>query len=677
MQSTPQVQGEDSPLCSRCRSLQLDGVVGLQLAKEQLSDTIWDWHRPYTWHIDWWEETKLNRRTCQLCRILFAANSEWGVVPRIGAHSAQTLFKTVEVPDTTLLEVYAHSTTLLVPDSPDQRFTARNIDHRTIDYALLRQWTEDCIRDHANMCAGGDSSHQLAGLKVIDCNSREIIAVPDCRSYVALSYLWGEPPASELTQLQQDGVLGMGIPQVVEDAIVVAKELGIPYLWVDKYCIDQTDAAEKHHVIRNMDRIYNSATVTIVAAAGNDANFGLPGVSRARDEQVSITFDGRRFLVFPDSTEEIRRSRWSTRAWTYQEGLLSRRRLVFTMSQVYFQCMEAYHWEGLRMPPEASQRIGFYRVFPEDGIGRHRQDIVRRLNEYASRQLTFESDSLNAILGIFKPYQLKQVYHLWGIPFATEADLKILEINFITALGWCTRLPEIAKRRQQFPSWSWVGWACLDNLTIPWAPESLSSFLLKEMPEMPKLSVSVFGRHQERISVLEYVLRISSGVDFTQFSQSIVIAGPASQCQVRSPWDVSVSMPRPFTSTEGVVSVVRMMAIAEKDYARRLPTTLNVLYIGCQANSSLIFTFLILREAPGNPGSYTRDGTLTVTTPWPKRHRLGTAPGYRAATSNDTPNANHTDQGTRRYGLVPAESWLPDVAKFFDEEWEVKEFMLL
>jgi hypothetical protein len=34
----------------------------------------------------------------------------------------------------------------------------------------------------------------------------------------------------------------------------------------------------------------------------------------------------------------IRNSEWATRGWTYQEGVLSNRRLVFTEQQVYWEC---------------------------------------------------------------------------------------------------------------------------------------------------------------------------------------------------------------------------------------------------------------------------------------------------------------------------------------------------
>ncbi len=71
---------------------------------------------------------------------------------------------------------------------------------------------------------------------------------------------------------------------------------------------------------------------------------------------------------------------WSSRAWTYQEGLLSRRRLLFTESQVYFQCMEMHCWEGISAPPAVLKQMGFYQVFPDDAIGATRRDITKRLN---------------------------------------------------------------------------------------------------------------------------------------------------------------------------------------------------------------------------------------------------------------------------------------------------------
>ena len=62
-------------------------------------------------------------------------------------------------------------------------------------------------------------------------------------------------------------------PKVIKDAFLVTKKLGYRYLWVDRYCIVQDDAQEKHQQIKNMGSIYENARVTIVAAAGSDPTY--------------------------------------------------------------------------------------------------------------------------------------------------------------------------------------------------------------------------------------------------------------------------------------------------------------------------------------------------------------------------------------------------------------------
>jgi hypothetical protein len=51
------------------------------------------------------------------------------------------------------------------------------------------------------------------------------------------------------------------------------------FLWVDSLSIEQDDPVHQKRQIDIMDTIYASATLTIVAAAGNHADSGLPGVS--------------------------------------------------------------------------------------------------------------------------------------------------------------------------------------------------------------------------------------------------------------------------------------------------------------------------------------------------------------------------------------------------------------
>ncbi|OTA64713.1 hypothetical protein K449DRAFT_327806, partial [Hypoxylon sp. EC38] len=95
--------------------------------------------------------------------------------------------------------------------------------------------------------------------KLLDCQSLEIVMAQSSDTYVALSYVWGK---------QQDNISSIrDCPATIRDAIKVTVKIGYRYLWVDRYCIDQDHSAEKHTEIQQMGRIYNGASLTIIAAA--------------------------------------------------------------------------------------------------------------------------------------------------------------------------------------------------------------------------------------------------------------------------------------------------------------------------------------------------------------------------------------------------------------------------
>ena len=88
-----------------------------------------------------------------------------------------------------------------------------------------------------------------------------------------------------------------------------------------------------------MDKIYAVASLTIVAAAGTDANAGLPGfwpTMRAGQHADSVQ---RMTLVNQLSTtrEVLGVSCWNNCASTYQERMFSQRMLAFSESQEHFR----------------------------------------------------------------------------------------------------------------------------------------------------------------------------------------------------------------------------------------------------------------------------------------------------------------------------------------------------
>jgi hypothetical protein len=133
----------------------------------------------------------------------------------------------------------------------------------------------------------------------------------------------------------------------IGDSIELVRQLGEHFLWVDTLCIEQENEKDKLQQMTQMDQIYGSAIFTIVAAAERDANAGLPGLRPKFRVQIQWKEDiGSWMLItslsnsahFRATKRIIEDSYWNNRGWTYQERLFSKRCLIFTTYQAYFQC---------------------------------------------------------------------------------------------------------------------------------------------------------------------------------------------------------------------------------------------------------------------------------------------------------------------------------------------------
>ncbi|KAJ7537170.1 hypothetical protein O6H91_12G101300 [Diphasiastrum complanatum] len=344
------------------------------------------------------------------------------------------------------------------------------------DPELFRTWFSACERDHGAECSSRDWAVQSSDLKVIDVHCQRIMKAPaNCR-YVALSYVWGQARMLQATksnsaELEKDGGLSMHhqeLPQTIKDAMLLVPKLGERYLWVDSLCIIQDDPDDKHSQISHMHNVYGSALLTIVAAAGGDANAGLPGVrpGSRRISQEVMTVDGLRLTLPLPGLRTVNRSQWNTRGWTYQERILSKRCLMFTNDQVYYKCNRDDWCEDLLGVVEDMDqvRMGPRLAKPEYTLGMHPSnqvnsfiDFAKLLREYTRRRLSYESDILNAfsgIMGILQQSTYRSPF-FWGLP----------ETDFDNALLWWRTRGKMRRRicpastsSTHFPSWSWAGW---------------------------------------------------------------------------------------------------------------------------------------------------------------------------------------------------------------------------
>lgn len=91
--------------------------------------------------------------------------------------------------------------------------------------ALWRRWLHRCSTTHGVSCRQ-NWADELLITKMIDVSTRSIVQCVPNGEYVALSYVWGSiVPEKKALENHR-------LPQTIEDAITVTKELGLNYLWV-------------------------------------------------------------------------------------------------------------------------------------------------------------------------------------------------------------------------------------------------------------------------------------------------------------------------------------------------------------------------------------------------------------------------------------------------------------
>lgn len=306
-----------------------------------------------------------------------------------------------------------------------------------------------------------------ASTRLIDTNEL------DRGFYAALSYCWGDGLPLKLTSATrstfQQGIEWQSLPTVFQDAVKVCRELSIYLLWTDSLCIDQESAADWARESAKMDRYYESATFTISASTSSSCSMPFLGprnpdcspyrFSLQLDDSNDIEIFARRMMTRPTEVLE-------TRAWTFQENLLSQCIIDFSSVDLIWRCRELessmYH-QPARWDDYRKQFKEFQDFLSDTSAEKKYKDEDNRLfwlmhwsdmvKVYTKRNLTYATDRLPAFGGIAKRFQAKT-------QFTYTAGLwKELLPEALIWRKWPTSTPPEGYRIPDdyiAPSWSWA-----------------------------------------------------------------------------------------------------------------------------------------------------------------------------------------------------------------------------
>ncbi|KAI0435532.1 hypothetical protein F4803DRAFT_545251 [Xylaria telfairii] len=213
-----------------------------------------------------------------------------------------------------------------------------------------------------------------------------------------------------------------------------------------------------------MHLIYGNSTITICAAEGKDAETGLLALNKKPEQGIAYIDEGTSLVLHRPCEVSINRTEWNSRAWTFQERLLSRRCLIFTDQRIFFQCRsttisedifpdkqgDGWSLELVRAPlqmlPQLKiQALSFY---------------MRCVDLYTKRTLSEPFDRLAAFSGM-----CSLMRETMGAPFMFGLPIS----HFDFAMLWQPTGKSVTLTKplwaddprykdMKFPTWSWSGW---------------------------------------------------------------------------------------------------------------------------------------------------------------------------------------------------------------------------
>jgi hypothetical protein len=296
--------------------------------------------------------------------------------------------------------------------------------------------------------------------------------------YMALSYCWGSSEqllttTHETLPTRLSLITFDSIPQALQDAVRVARILGIRYLWIDSLCIIQDDKADWQVESSRMSEIFSNAHLTVVAARGSsctdsflrrDHKLITCSVPFSLADEISGQFGLRyRRHWWSDKMAEIVDGGWITRGWTFQEERLARRVLLFGQNKFFFDCKTLERledtsrckgrpdWVGTVRDESVDEKFGHPRRISSDShLSNNRTSFDHwqtLCSHYSRRVLTFASDKLPAISGIAKQ-TAKRVH--------SDYLAGLWRAHLMHDLFWHTK--HLSKRPDTYraPSWSWA-----------------------------------------------------------------------------------------------------------------------------------------------------------------------------------------------------------------------------
>jgi hypothetical protein len=284
--------------------------------------------------------------------------------------------------------------------------------------------------------------------------------------YATLSHCWGTAEFFQLRcdneQLLRESIPHHELPTTFKDALWFVRSLGLEYIWIDSLCIVQDDERDWEREAGRMSSVYGGSYVNIAASDAESVQEGLYANAdssacgfRAEVSTLRSGVHATRLLQFevPDFDHcAMWFSHLATRAWAFQEKMLSPRTVHFCRIGIVWECAGGKFTDSL---PEGH----LHQSKDDDSRGlleRYRQ--MESLREwwgeavrwYTAADTTNPRDRLPAISGVSRRlHERFQTDYAAGMWYDESIE---------TQLCWLVHHQFALHPRPSYraPSWSWA-----------------------------------------------------------------------------------------------------------------------------------------------------------------------------------------------------------------------------
>ncbi|KAI9729638.1 MAG: hypothetical protein M1818_008441 [Claussenomyces sp. TS43310] len=444
-------------------------------------------------------------------------------------------------------------------------------------FSIARAWISECMTsDHHSRCRGtAGSDGPVQGLafmptRLIDLGPSDGRRAPrlvnsfalsnsDRGPYAALSHCWGgtdrlqidtlppdltpnrvqpvtaypegqwrndpRPPTTLTSNLsdRQKSISMEALPKTFRDAVIIARKLGLRYLWIDSLCIIQDSPSDWEQEASQMANIYKSSYVTIAAEWARNSHTGILRDRLLDFDPIELPFNSEMWDIHTTVFLRQVRDDWQTsiigeksalhsRAWVLQESMLAPRTIHFGSQQMFWECRTSSYAEGdtSPIPPIPTTEQGQWiwsrnKSFITDSQGKGQEESLKAkdilymrwyaiVEEFSKRKMTYLSDVFPALAGLATEFnshiQDQYVAGLW------KADL-------LRGLLWSVVDPETSRAAVPYraPSWSWASIIgevrspreCLYT-TDAWSAEILGTEVTLGNPSSTSVAASLYGQ---------------------------------------------------------------------------------------------------------------------------------------------------------------------------------------